>query len=132
MKNRNDIGRNAGIIGTITNLLLAGGKLTVGILSMSMSIIADALNNFSDSISSIITLIGFKLAKKPADADHPFGHARFEYISSLIVAVVIMFVGFELAKSSIEKIITPEATTFSIITIIVLAVSILIRLLLKK
>ena len=107
MKNRNDIGRNAGIIGTITNLLLAGGKLTVGILSMSMSIIADALNNFSDSISSIITLIGFKLAKKPADADHPFGHARFEYISSLIVAVVIMFVGFELAKSSVEKIITP-------------------------
>ena len=128
MKNRNDIGRNAGIIGTITNLLLAGGKLTVGILSMSMSIIADALNNFSDSISSIITLIGFKLAKKPADADHPFGHARFEYISSLIVAVVIMFVGFELAKSSIEKIITPEATTFSIITIIVLAISILVKI----
>jgi len=128
MKNRNDIGKNAGIIGIIANLLLAGGKLTVGILSASMSIIADAVNNFSDSISSVVTLIGFKLAKKPADADHPYGHARFEYIASLIVAVVIMFVGFELAKSSVEKIISPQATTFSIITIIVLAVSILVKI----
>ena len=125
---RNNIGKAAGIIGIIANVLLAGGKLAVGILSRSMSIIADAVNNFSDSLSSIVTLIGFKLSQKPADADHPFGHARYEYVSSLIVSIVILFVGFELGKSSIEKIISPTGTSFSLITLIVLGASILVKL----
>jgi len=128
LNKRNKIGKFAGIIGIIANFLLAGGKLTVGILSMSMSIIADAINNFTDSLSSIVTLIGFKLSQKPADADHPFGHARFEYISSLIISIVIFFVGFELAKTSIEKIISPVAVDFSLVTAIILGVSILGKL----
>ncbi len=127
-KVRSNIGKTAGIIGIIANVLLAAGKLAVGILSASMSIIADAVNNFSDSLSSVVTLIGFKLSQKPADADHPFGHARFEYVSSLIVAIIILFVGFELGKSSIEKIFSPTQTTFSIVTLAVLGASVLVKL----
>ncbi len=129
-KNRNDIGKRAGLIGTVANILLAAGKLTVGILSFSMAIIADALNNFSDGMSSIVTLICFKLAQKPADEDHPYGHARFEYISSFIVSIMVVFVGFELAKSSLEKIITPEATDFSALSLIILGASIIVKLIL--
>ena len=126
-ENRNFIGKRAGVIGILVNLLLAGGKLAIGIFSASTTIIADALNNFSDGISSVVTTLGFKIAQKPADSDHPFGHARFEYVASLIVAVMVIFVGFELAKSSIEKIITPEPIIFSLATVIVLALSIVIK-----
>lgn len=129
-KNRNDIGKRASLIGTIANILLAAGKLTVGILSFSMAIIADALNNFSDGMSSIVTLICFKLAQKPADEEHPYGHARFEYISSFIVSIIVVFVGFELAKSSIEKIITPEAIEFSALSLLILGASIIVKLVL--
>ena len=118
-------GKMAGLISIIVNVFLATGKLIAGILSASVSIIADAVNNFTDGISSLVTLIGFKLSQKPADEDHPFGHARFEYISSLIVSVIILFVGFELGKGSIEKIISPTAINFGLITVIILAVSIL-------
>lgn len=127
---RNNIGKKAGVIGIIANVVLALGKLAVGIISSSMSIIADALNNFSDSISSIVTLAGFKLAQKPADSDHPYGHARFEYLAGLIVCVLILVVGFELIKSSIEKIITPSPINFSIVTIAVLCVSIITKFIL--
>ena len=127
-ENRNELGKRAGFIGTLSNLLLALGKLTVGILSSSMAIIADALNNFSDGISSIVTLICFKLSQKPADEDHPYGHARFEYISSFIVAIMVVFVGFELAKSSVQKIISPESIEFSAISLIILGASILVKL----
>lgn len=126
-ENRNFIGKRAGFIGILVNLLLAGGKLAIGIFSASTTIIADALNNFSDGISSVVTMLGFKIAQKPADSDHPFGHARFEYVASLIVAVMVIFVGFELAKSSIEKIITPEPIIFSLAIVIVLALSIVIK-----
>ena len=81
-ENRADIGKKAGLIGVIANLFLALGKLVAGILAKSTSIIADAVNNFSDGISFVITMIGFKLSQKPADADHPYGHARFEYLAS--------------------------------------------------
>ncbi len=121
------LGKTAGLIGIVSNLILATAKLIVGILSSSMSIIADAANNFSDGISSVVSFIGFKLSQKPADEDHPFGHARFEYVSSLIISVIIIFVGFELAKSSIEKIFSPEAINFSIITVIILAISIIVK-----
>lgn len=128
VKDRNRIGKQAGFIGIIANLLLASGKLAVGILSLSTSIIADALNNFSDGLSSVVTILGFKLAQKPADRDHPFGHARFEYVASLIISIMVVFVGFELAKSSIEKIISPEPVQFSIVTVIILGVAILVKL----
>ena len=128
--NRIDVGKRAGIVGIFANILLAIGKLIVGIISSSVSIIADALNNFSDCISSVVTMIGFKVAQKPADSDHPYGHARFEYIASLIVAILVLFVGFELIKSSVEKIIEPTAINFSVIVVIILAVSVVVKFML--
>lgn len=116
------------LYGIITNILLFGGKLIVGFLSGSIAIISDAINNLSDGISAIITLIGFKLSSKPADSDHPFGHARFEYISALIVAFIICIVGVFLGKSSIDKIITPVKTNVSWLVIIILAISIIVKL----
>ncbi len=116
------------LYGIITNILLFGGKLVVGFLSGSIAIISDAINNLSDGISATITLIGFKLSSKPADSDHPFGHARFEYISALIVAFIICIVGVFLGKSSIDKIITPVKTNVSWLVIIVLAISVIVKL----
>ncbi len=130
-KKRSDAGKRAGIIGIVTNILLATAKLVIGVFSASMSIVADALNNFTDGISSVVTLVGFKLSQKPADADHPFGHARFEYVSGFIVSLLVLMVGFELAKSSIEKIFSAEAVIFSYLTVVVLLVSILGKLLLS-
>lgn len=120
-------GRRAGLVGIISNLVLFGGKLLAGILSGSMSITADALNNLSDASSSVVTLLGFKLAEKPADEDHPFGHARFEYLSALAVAMMILFIGFELAKSSVSKIITPEPVDFTWLTALILMGSIAVK-----
>lgn len=125
---RSTVGKMSGLVGIVCNLLLAGSKFVVGILSASVSITADALNNLSDAASSIVTLIGFKLAEKPADADHPYGHARFEYLSGLAVAVMIIVIGFELAKSSVERILNPSAVEFSFITACVLLGSILVKL----
>lgn len=121
-------GKLASFVGIICNLLLFAGKLTVGLLCGSISIMADAVNNLSDASSSIISLLGFKLAAKPADADHPYGHARYEYISGLMVAVFILFIGVELLKSSIDKIISPSPVAFSWITVAVLCASILVKL----
>ena len=123
---RSAVGKLSGIVGIVCNLLLAGSKFVVGMLSGSVSITADALNNLSDAASSIVTLIGFKLAEKPADADHPYGHARYEYLSGLAVAVMIIVIGFELAKSSVGKI--PTAVEFSLVTVCVLLGSILVKL----
>ena len=127
-RNRAKVGKLAGIVGIICNFALAGGKFVVGPLVSSMSIVADSVNNLSDAASSIVTLLGFKLAEKPADKKHPFGHARFEYLASLTVAVMIFVIGFELAKSSVEKIISPTPVKFSPVTILVLVVSILVKL----
>ena len=127
-KTRAAVGRLSGTVGIISNLLLFLGKLTVGTLSGSVSITADAMNNLTDASSAIVTLIGFKLAEKPADEDHPYGHARFEYLSGLAVAALILIIGFELAKSSVEKIFNPTAVTFSAVTAAVLAASIGIKL----
>ena len=125
---RNRVGRLSGITGILCNVLLFAGKLAVGLLSASVSITADAMNNLSDAASSIVTLIGFKLAEKPADEEHPYGHARYEYLSGLAVAGMILIIGFELAKTSVEKIIHPEAVTFAIPTLVVLLVSIAVKL----
>ena len=127
-KTRAAIGKLSGIVGILSNLLLFAGKLVVGTLSGSVSITADAMNNLSDASSSIVTFLGFKLAEKPADEDHPYGHARFEYLSGLAVAAIIIVIGFELAKTSVGKILNPTKVTFSIVTVCILAGSIAIKL----
>lgn len=127
-KTRAAVGKLSGIVGILSNLLLFAGKLVVGTLSGSVSITADAMNNLSDASSSIVTFLGFKLAEKPADEDHPYGHARFEYLSGLAVAALIIVIGFELAKTSVQKILNPSAVTFSLVTVCVLIGSIAIKL----
>jgi cation diffusion facilitator family transporter len=117
-----------GAVGICFNILLFAGKLIAGTLTGSIGITADAFNNLSDAGSSVITLVGFRLSDAKADKEHPFGHGRFEYISGLIVSMAILLMGFELAKSSIEKILHPEAVTFSYLALGVLLVSILTKL----
>lgn len=122
------VGLLSGIVGIACNVLLFALKLLVGMLSGSVSITADAMNNLSDASSSIVTLAGFKLAEKPADEEHPYGHARFEYLSGLAVAAMIVIIGFELAKTSFEKILTPSDIAFSAPVAAVLIGSIAVKL----
>lgn len=121
-------GRLSGVVGLACNLLLFGIKLTVGLLSGSISIIADAFNNLSDMGSSLVTMLGFKLASRPADEKHPYGHGRLEYMTGFIVSVLIVLVGFELFRTSIGKIISPEAMDVTLWTIAALVASILVKL----
>lgn len=121
-------GRLAGVTGIVCNLLLFALKLLAGTISGSVSITADAVNNLSDASGSIVTLVGFKLASRPADDEHPYGHARMEYLSGLAVAVLILVIGVELVKSSIGKILHPEAVEFSALIVVILVCSILVKL----
>lgn len=121
-------GQLAGIVGIICNLLLSLAKGVIGVLSGSIAIVADAFNNLSDAASNIVSLLGFRLASKPADLEHPYGHGRYEYLSGLIVAILVAAVGLDLAQSSIQKIIHPEAIEFTPIVSIVLLLSILMKL----
>ncbi|MBQ8229288.1 MAG: cation transporter [Clostridia bacterium] len=118
----------AGVTGIILNILLFAGKLTLGILSASVAIIADAFNNISDAGSSVVTLIGFRLAGKPVDKEHPLGHGRLEYVTGFIVDMLIVLVGFELLKTSIDKIISPVLPTVGPWTLAILAVAILVKI----
>ena len=122
------VGTLSSLVGIGCNALLFAGKLAVGTISGSVSITADAMNNLTDATGSIVTLIGFRLAEKPADEDHPYGHARFEYLSALAVAAMILVIGFELGKTSVEKILNPVAVEFSWGTAGVLLGSILVKL----
>ena len=127
-KVRAAVGKLSGVVGIVANILLFGLKLLVGTVSGSVSITADAMNNLSDATSAIVTLIGFKLAEKPADEDHPYGHARYEYLSGLAVAAMIVVIGFELAKTSVQKILDPAPVEFSAAVAIVLIGSIAVKL----
>ena len=127
-KYRSAAGKLSGFVGIACNAVLFAGKFIIGTLSGSMSITADAMNNLSDATSSIVTLIGFKLSEKPADEDHPYGHARFEYLSGLAVAAMIIVIGFELAKGSVDKILHPTAVAFSVPLVVVLVGSIAVKL----
>ncbi len=118
----------SGGVGIFCNIMLALFKFVVGKMSGSISITADALNNLSDVASNGVTIVGAKLSKKPVDKEHPFGHGRMEYISALAVSAMILIMGFELAKSSIQKIFNPEELNFSVVYIIILAASILVKL----
>ena len=125
---RNKYATLSSITGIVVNVLLSIFKLIIGLISNSMSIISDALNNVSDAGSSIVTLIGFKLSQKKVDANHPWGHGRMEYITGFFVDIFIILVGFELLQSSVEKILHPELPSISNITIILLVVAILAKL----
>ena len=125
---RADIGKLAGVTGIVCNLLLFAGKLIMGLLTGALSVVADAVNNLTDASSSVVTLLGFRMAQQPADEDHPFGHARYEYLSGLAVSALILVIGFELATGSVKKILNPEAVEFSIVTVIVLVGSIAMKL----
>lgn len=125
---RSAYGSASGILGIIGNAFLFAIKLVASILSGSIAVVADAINNLTDFMTSIMTLVGFKLSGKSADKEHPFGHARFEYVTALLVACVIFFIGFETGRSAIEKIFSSSETNFSLITCIILGVSIIIKI----
>ena len=126
-KVRDSYGKLAGIVGILSNTLLCVMKILVSLISGSIAIVADAINNLADASSSFITLIGFKLAGMPEDKEHPYGHARIEYLAGLLVSVIIIVVGFELGKGSVEKIITPTPTEFNATVVIVLLLAIGIK-----
>ncbi len=125
---RSAYGKLSGWVGILCNTLLCAGKFIAGYLSGSVSIIADAANNLSDASSSIISLLGFKLSEKSADDEHPYGHARYEYLSGLIIAFLVLLIGFELLKSGIGKIVSPSPVEFSWVSVCVLIISILLKL----
>ena len=124
---RSAYGKAASMVGIGCNVLLFAGKLVAGLLSGSVAIMADAVNNLSDASSSLISLLGFKLADRPADAEHPYGHGRFEYLSGMTVAVMIVAIGVELLRSSVGKIFAPEPIVFSWVSVGVLAASIVVK-----
>ena len=124
---RQQYGTLSGLVGICLNVLLFIGKLIAGAVSASIAITADAFNNLSDAGSSIVTLIGFRLAGQKPDRHHPFGHGRIEYLSGLAVSVVILLMGFELGKTSFEKILHPVPTEFSWVPCVILPVSILVK-----
>lgn len=121
-------GKIASIVGVIANIVLAAGKIVVGILFGFISVLADGLNNLSDSGSSLISFVSFKLSSKPADKEHPYGHERIEYVASMVVSFLILLIAFELLTESVSKIISPEELEFSYVIIVVLAASIAIKL----
>ena len=125
---RERYGALSGGVGILLNLLLSLGKFFAGLLTGSIAVTADAFNNLSDAGSSVVTLVGFKLAGQKADDGHPFGHGRIEYLAGLLVSLLILMVGVELGKTSIEKIFRPEQVDFSLVTVVILIASILVKL----
>ena len=127
-KVRQSYGRLSGMVGILCNLILFGFKMLAGFMTGAVSIMADAFNNLSDAASSVVTLIGFHMAGKPADPDHPFGHGRIEYLSGLFIAAAILMTGFELLKTSVDKILHPTDLSFSLVSVVILIASILVKL----
>ncbi len=127
-KCRGKFGTLSSIVGMLCNLVLFAAKLFIGMISGSIAIMADAFNNLSDLGSCFVSMLGMKLAARPADKEHPFGHGRYEYLTTMAVAVVILLVAFELGKSSLQKIINPTEVSFSIALVVVLVISILVKL----
>ncbi len=127
-EDRTRVGSLAGVVCIVLNIVLCIAKAAIGVASGSVSIVADALNNLSDASSNIVSVLGFKLASKPADPEHPYGHGRYEYLSGLVVAVLVLLIGIELVKSSVEKLLSPEPVDFSIALVVVLLLSIAVKL----
>ena len=124
---RDRVGKKASIVGLISNLFLAFGKIISGLLSGLISVTADGLNNLSDCGSSMVSLVSFKISSKPADKEHPYGHERIEYVSSMIVSFLILFIAYELVMESVNKIIHPTVFDFSLLALIVLIASIFVK-----
>ncbi len=125
---REAYGRLSGIVGIITNILLAASKVIIGLLFSSIAIVADGINNLSDAGSSIVALIGFKLAGIPEDSGHPYGHARYEYIAGLIISVIIIILGLQLLREAAGKILDPDPLSFSAVSVAVLVIAIAVKL----
>ncbi len=125
---RKQYGRLAGIVGIVTNALLCLLKIVSGLLFHSIALTADGVNNLSDMGNSVITLVGFQLAAKPADKDHPFGHARYEYITGLLVSFLILMLGLSLLKGALESIFSPKETVFHPIAVCVMVAAVLVKL----
>ena len=125
---RERYGKFAGVIGIISNILLCTAKILSGLFSASIAIVADGINNLADASSSIMTLVGFRLASLPEDEGHPYGHARIEYLTGLFISIFIMVIGVQLLKTSAGKIIHPDPVDFSWLTLIILAAAILVKL----
>lgn len=125
---REKVGTLSSFTGIFCNILLFALKFVMGTISNSVAVISDAFNNLSDCLSCIITFASYKLAAKPADKDHPFGHGRIEYLSSIVIAVIIALVGFEFLKTSVDKIIHPEKVIFKVVTVASLVASVLVKL----
>jgi cation diffusion facilitator family transporter len=119
------VGRFAGVFGIVGNVVLCAIKLFLGLITASVSVIADSVNNLSDALSSVITIVSFKLSGKPADKDHPYGHERIEYITTLILAFLILFIGYELIKSSAGRILNPVVIPLKTISVVILCVSVI-------
>ena len=127
-KKREFVGKFAGISGIVLNGFLCVFKAITGVLAGSVAVIADAVNNLSDALSSVITVISFKFSGKPADKDHPYGHERIEYVITLFLAFFIMFIGYEFIKTSVDRIIHPASTDISVLTVVVLVVAVAVKL----
>lgn len=122
------IGKLAGLTGIVCNIFLAGLKILAGLVTGSVAITGDGINNLTDCASSVVTLLGFRMAQRPADGEHPFGHGRYEYISGVVVAALVLLAGAELAKSSLQKILHPQSVPFTALTLAILLLSIGVKL----
>lgn len=129
---RERFARASSLLGICANLLLFAAKLTVGLLFQSISVTADAVNNLTDSASSVVTLVGFRLAEKPADREHPFGHARIEYLAGMIVSFLVVFLGLELGLSAAKRVVAPQQSVLSAAAFLTLALSVLVKFLLMR
>ncbi|MDE6107883.1 MAG: cation diffusion facilitator family transporter, partial [Oscillospiraceae bacterium] len=125
---RERYGALSGTVGIILNLCLTAGKFVAGLLTGAVSVTADAFNNLSDAATSLVTLLGFRLASRQADEDHPFGHGRYEYLAGMAVSVAVLLVGLELARGAVEKILRPEEVAFSLLSVGILVASIAVKL----
>lgn len=127
-KARAAVGMAAGIVGIFCNLILCVGKFIVGFLAGSAAIMADAVNNLLDASSSVVTLLGFRMAQRPADHGHPFGHGRYEYLAGLLVSGIILMSGGDQARTAVEKMIHPSAATFTTLTFVILVLSVVVKI----
>jgi cation diffusion facilitator family transporter len=127
-KVRESYGKLAGSVGIVSNLVLSVSKILIGLLMNSIAILADGVNNLSDTASSVITVLGFKLSSKPSDAEHPYGHARFEYLTGMMISILIMILGMKLLTTSVNKVLHPDPPAFSTIMVFVLLAAILIKI----
>ncbi|MCH5324804.1 MAG: cation transporter [Eubacterium sp.] len=125
---RKKYGYLSAVTGILLNLLLFSGKLAAGIISGAVSVTADAFNNLSDAFSSVMTFAGFRLADRPADKEHPYGHGRMEYVTGLIISFIIIMMGFEVGQGALERLLSPESLEFSVLSVIVLSVSVAVKL----